>query len=77
MYRCECANYRCKKQVSRSTWYRHKISTILADQLGAQSVDISEPLPVENAPPAEADVQQEAADVQQEEDPAPVEVHIS
>jgi hypothetical protein len=65
MHRCECNHWRCKKLVSRATWFRHRISTIVTDSLGAES----DPLPVEDALPAAVDVQQEA-------DPVLAEVHI-
>jgi hypothetical protein len=45
------------------------MSKILADQLGAESVDNNEPLPIEDALPAAVDVQQEAV-------PAQAEVHM-
>ena len=60
MHRCECGHWRCSKLESRRTWYRHKMAKILADQLGAESVENNEPLPVEDAPPPAVDVQQEA-----------------
>ena len=69
MHRCECGHWRCAKLVSRSTWYRHKLSRILTDQLGAATAENNEPLPVEDALPPAVDVEQEAV-------PEHVEVHI-
>jgi hypothetical protein len=48
MYHCDCGHWRCNRpKVSRSTWFRHKLQTILRNQLEADDIDLTEPMPVE------------------------------
>jgi hypothetical protein len=63
MYRCGCGLLRCTKTlVSRSTWFRHRMAQILRVHNTAGTYDNNEPLPVEDAPPPDEDVAQEAPD---------------
>ena len=51
LYHCDCGNWRCKKPggVSKSTWYRHKLASIVQDQSELDDIEFTEPLPVEDA----------------------------
>jgi hypothetical protein len=63
MYRCGCGLLRCTKTlVSRSTWFRHRMAQILRVHNTAGIYDNNEPLPVEDAPPPDEDVEQKAPD---------------
>jgi len=56
MYHCKCGHHRCKKYVSRSTWYRHKLASILQQHVDLDDEAYAEPLPVEEAAQAEEDL---------------------
>jgi hypothetical protein len=49
MYKCDCGHWRCATVVSRRTWFRHKMQTILRNQLEEESAELTEPMPVEDA----------------------------
>ena len=49
MFICGCGHHRCKRLVSRSTWYRHKLAAILRNPIAVDDTAVTEPLPVEEA----------------------------
>ena len=66
-YKCGCGNWRCNKPVRRSTWYRHKVVSILQNQSEVpDDIQFTEPLPVEDAPDQEESDSQDA-DLEQPE----------
>jgi hypothetical protein len=61
MFRCACGLGRCATTlVSRRTWFRHRMDQILQVHNNAATYDNNAPLPVEDAPPPDEDVEQEA-----------------
>ena len=59
MYKCGCGT------VNRSTWYRHKVTSILQNQSEVpDDIQFTEPLPVEDAPEQE---ESDSQDVDQEQ----------
>jgi hypothetical protein len=67
MFKCECGHHRCRKLVSRSTWFRHKLAGVLQGQVDQEHSRIEDPLPVEAAPPQEEDEEDEAGPPEEDE----------
>jgi hypothetical protein len=66
MYKCDCGGSRCTRLVSRSTWFRHRLARALQNEPVHEDIEISEPLPVEEAPSQE-EVEQQHSDSEQYE----------
>ena len=55
VYNCDCGHRRCPGQVSRSTWFRHRLAAVLGKQSDVVESPVIEPLPVEEAAHQAAD----------------------
>ena len=64
MFNCDCGHYKCAKPVSRSTWFRHKLASVLKSASILDDVQDTDPLPVEEV--SERDEGEECNSPQQE-----------